>query len=101
MFMQRLVKASGEPSVLTTNTPPSLLYAFKSYKNIPSIHTHYTIKHCNNRMDMSNGVFTNVKDFKIFVILHVQSKASKLFMLYINKTKVHNQTVIFDVPQIT
>ena len=50
MFMNRLVKAFGEPSVLTTDKAPALLCAFKKLqKDDDYAHTkHCTIKHCNN-----------------------------------------------------
>ncbi|PEK77045.1 IS6 family transposase, partial [Bacillus toyonensis] len=43
MFMKRLVKAFGEPTVLTTDKAPALLCALKKMKNNGfNVHT----KHC-------------------------------------------------------
>ncbi|OFD70414.1 hypothetical protein BWGOE8_09500 [Bacillus mycoides] len=80
MFMKRLVKTFGEPTVLTTDKAPALLCALKKLKNNGFyVHT----KHC------------TVKHFKIFVMLHVQSKESKPFMPYINKGEVFKETPPF------
>ncbi|MEB8648096.1 DDE-type integrase/transposase/recombinase [Bacillus cereus] len=50
MFMKRLVKAFGEPMVLTIPKAPALLSAFKKMKsNGFDVHTkYYTVKHFNN-----------------------------------------------------
>lgn len=57
IFMQRLVKAFGEPTVLTTDKAPALICAFKKLeKNGFYAHTehHCTIKHLNNRMEQDH-----------------------------------------------
>ncbi|MEB9683004.1 IS6 family transposase, partial [Bacillus anthracis] len=50
MFMKRLVKAFGEPTVLTTDKAPALLCVLKKLKtNVFYVHTkHCTVKHFNN-----------------------------------------------------
>ncbi|PFE08357.1 IS6 family transposase [Bacillus cereus] len=50
MFMKRLVKDFGEPTVLTTDKAPALLCALKKLKNNGFyVHTkHCTVKHFNN-----------------------------------------------------
>ncbi len=50
MFMKRLMKAFGEPTVLTINKAPVLLCAFKKQKqNVFYIHTeHCAVKYLNN-----------------------------------------------------
>ncbi|MEB9697501.1 IS6 family transposase, partial [Bacillus cereus] len=55
-FMKRLVKHFGEPSVLTTDKAPALLYAFKKLKhNGFYVHTkHCTVKHQNNRIEQDH-----------------------------------------------
>ncbi|EOO24077.1 hypothetical protein IIU_06864 [Bacillus cereus VD133] len=56
MFMKRLVKAFGEPTVLTTDKVPALLYALKKLKNKGFyVHTkHCTVKHFNNRIEQDH-----------------------------------------------
>jgi len=56
MFMKRLVKAFGEPTVLTTDKAPALLCAFKKLKkNGFYKHTKYcTIKHLNNLIEQDH-----------------------------------------------
>ncbi|MEK4418726.1 MULTISPECIES: IS6 family transposase [Bacillus] len=56
MFMQRLVKAFGEPSVLTTDKAPALLCAFKKLKKDDYYtHTkHCTIKYHNNLIEQDH-----------------------------------------------
>ncbi|PEE39132.1 IS6 family transposase, partial [Bacillus cereus] len=56
MFMKRLVKAFGEPSVLMTDKAPALLCAFKKLKNDDYYtHTkHCTIKHRNNLIEQDH-----------------------------------------------
>ncbi|WP_142339009.1 IS6 family transposase, partial [Bacillus thuringiensis] len=56
MFMKRLVKAFGEPSVLTTDKAPALLCAFKKLKKDDYyIRTkHCTIKHRNNLIEQDH-----------------------------------------------
>lgn len=56
MFMKRLVKAFGEPTVLTTDKAPALLYAFKKLqKDEYYTHTkHCTIKHRNNLIEQDH-----------------------------------------------
>ena len=101
MFMKRLVKTFGEPTVLTTDKAPALLCAFKKLKNNDFyVHTkHCTVKHFNNPIeqdiDMSNDVLPDPQDFKISVMLHVQSKESKPFTPYINEDEVFKETPSF------
>ncbi|MDP1459999.1 IS6 family transposase [Bacillus wiedmannii] len=56
MFMKRLVKAFGEPTVLTTDKAPALLCAFKKLKhNGFYVHTkHCTVKHFNNLIEQDH-----------------------------------------------
>ncbi|MBG9494044.1 IS6 family transposase, partial [Bacillus thuringiensis] len=56
MFMKRLVKAFGEPTVLTTDKAPALLCAFKKLKhNGFYLHTkHCTVKHFNNLIEQDH-----------------------------------------------
>ncbi|HDR5354461.1 TPA: IS6 family transposase [Bacillus thuringiensis] len=56
MFMKRLVKAFGEPTVLTTDKAPALLCAFKKLKhNGFYVHTkHCTVKHLNNLIEQDH-----------------------------------------------
>ncbi|MBJ8025703.1 IS6 family transposase [Bacillus cereus] len=56
MFMKRLVKAFGEPMVLTTDKAPALLCAFKKLKhNGFYVHTkHCTVKHLNNLIEQDH-----------------------------------------------
>ncbi|PGS45387.1 IS6 family transposase, partial [Bacillus cereus] len=56
MFMKRIVKAFGEPSVLMTDKAPALLCAFKKLKNDDYYtHTkHCTIKHRNNLIEQDH-----------------------------------------------
>ncbi|MBH0337810.1 transposase [Bacillus thuringiensis] len=56
MFMKRLVKAFGEPTVLTTDKAPALICAFKKLKNNDFyVHTkHCTVKHLNNLMEQDH-----------------------------------------------
>ncbi|EJQ98096.1 hypothetical protein II5_05873 [Bacillus cereus MSX-A1] len=56
MFMKRLVKAYGEPSVLTPDKAPALLCAFKKLqKDDYYTHTkHCTIKHRNNLIEQDH-----------------------------------------------
>ncbi|PFT95540.1 IS6 family transposase, partial [Bacillus thuringiensis] len=56
MLMKRLVKAYGEPSVLTTDTAPALLCAFKKLqKDDYYTHTkHCTIKHRDNLIEQDH-----------------------------------------------
>ncbi|PYE87796.1 putative transposase [Bacillus sp. 196mf] len=56
MFMKRLVKSFGEPSVLTTDKAPALLCAFKKLKRDDYYtHTkHYTIKYRNNLIEQDH-----------------------------------------------
>ncbi|WP_423743058.1 IS6 family transposase [Bacillus cereus] len=56
MFMKRLVKAFGEPSVLTTDKAPALLCAFKKLQK-DDYYTHIkhcTIKHRNNLIEQDH-----------------------------------------------
>lgn len=50
MFMKRLAKAFGEPTVLTADKTPALLCPFKKLQqNRVYVHTkHCTVKHLNN-----------------------------------------------------
>ncbi|MED1565749.1 IS6 family transposase [Bacillus paramycoides] len=56
MFMKRLVKAFGEPTVLTTDKAPALLCAFKKLKkNGFYVHTkHCIVKHLNNLIEQDH-----------------------------------------------
>ncbi|OUA83612.1 IS6 family transposase, partial [Bacillus thuringiensis] len=56
MFMKRLVKDFGEPTVLATNKAPALLCALKKLKhNGLYVHTkHCTIKHLNNLIEQDH-----------------------------------------------
>ncbi|MGG0315482.1 IS6 family transposase [Bacillus mycoides] len=56
MFMKRLVKVFGEPTVLTTDKAPALLCAFKKlWNNGFYKHTkHCTLKHLNNRIEQDH-----------------------------------------------
>ncbi|MEB4820298.1 IS6 family transposase [Bacillus thuringiensis] len=56
LFMKRLVKASGEPTVLTTDKAPALLCALKKLKNNGFyVHTkHCTVKHFNNLIEQDH-----------------------------------------------
>ncbi|MGG5741889.1 IS6 family transposase [Bacillus cereus group sp. IBL03679] len=56
MFMKRLAKAFGEPTVLTTDKAPALLCAFKKLKhNGFYVHTkHCTVKHLNNLIEQDH-----------------------------------------------
>ncbi|MED1269540.1 IS6 family transposase [Bacillus mycoides] len=56
MFMKRLVKAFGEPTVLTTDKAPALLCAFKKLKNNGFyVHTkHCTVKHFNDLVEQDH-----------------------------------------------
>ncbi|MES5913241.1 IS6 family transposase [Bacillus cereus group sp. FL70] len=56
MFMKRLVKAFGEPTVLTTDKAPALPCAFKKLqKNDFYTHTkHCTVKHLNNLIEQDH-----------------------------------------------
>jgi putative transposase len=55
-FMKRLVKAFGEPAVLTTDKVPALLYAFKKLreKGIYKHASHCTVKHRNNLIEQDH-----------------------------------------------
>lgn len=50
IFMKRLVKTFGKPTVLTTDKAPALLCTFKKLKNNGFVGRtkHCTIKHLNN-----------------------------------------------------
>ncbi|PJN52104.1 hypothetical protein BAWEI_59160 [Bacillus mycoides] len=52
--MKRLVKAFGEPIVLTTDKDPALLCAFNKLKEQDFYRrtTHCTVKHLNKTLDM-------------------------------------------------
>ncbi|EEM01721.1 IS6 family transposase [Bacillus pseudomycoides] len=56
MFMKRLIKAFGEPTVVTTDKAPALLCAFKKLKNNGFyVHTkHCTVKHFNNLIEQDH-----------------------------------------------
>ncbi|OUA92307.1 IS6 family transposase [[Bacillus thuringiensis] serovar konkukian] len=56
MFIKRLAKAFGEPTVLTTDKAPALLCAFKKLKhNGFYVHTkHCTVKHLNNLIEQDH-----------------------------------------------
>ncbi|PEV87523.1 IS6 family transposase [Bacillus cereus] len=56
MFMKRIVKAFGEPTVLTTDKAPALLCAFKKLqKNGLYTYTkHCTLKHLNNLIEQDH-----------------------------------------------
>ncbi|MDR4173606.1 IS6 family transposase [Bacillus nitratireducens] len=56
MFMKRLVKAFGEPTVLTTDKAPALLCAFKKLKKngFYARTKHCTIKHLNNLIEQDH-----------------------------------------------
>ncbi|MCU5408990.1 IS6 family transposase [Bacillus cereus] len=56
MFMKRLVKDFGEPTVLTTDKAPALLCALKKLKyNGLYVHTkHCTVKHLNNLIEQDH-----------------------------------------------
>ncbi|HDR4949118.1 IS6 family transposase [Bacillus cereus group sp. FL70] len=56
MFMKRLVKAFGEPTVLTTDKAPALLCALKKLKhNGFYVYTkHCTVKHFNNLIEQDH-----------------------------------------------
>ncbi|MGG0326226.1 DDE-type integrase/transposase/recombinase, partial [Bacillus mycoides] len=56
MFMKRLVKAFGEPTILTTDKAPALLCALKKLKyNGLYVHTkHCTVKHFNNLIEQDH-----------------------------------------------
>ncbi|OUB28162.1 IS6 family transposase [Bacillus thuringiensis serovar yunnanensis] len=56
MFMKRLVKAFGEPTVLTTDKAPALLCALKKLKkNNFYVHTkHCTVKYFNNLIEQDH-----------------------------------------------
>ncbi|PGV97519.1 IS6 family transposase, partial [Bacillus cereus] len=56
MFMKRLVKAFGEPTILTTDKAPALLCALKKLKhNGLYVHTkHCTVKHFNNFIEQDH-----------------------------------------------
>ncbi|MGR5965911.1 DDE-type integrase/transposase/recombinase [Bacillus cereus] len=69
MFMKRLVKAFGEPTVLTTDKAPSLTCTFKIEKerflrirNIVPLSI--SIISSNKAIDISNDVLLNPQDFK-------------------------------------
>ncbi|QWG64607.1 IS6 family transposase [Bacillus mycoides] len=53
MFMKRLIKAFGEPTVLTTDKAPALLFAFKKLQKEEyyTHNKHCTIKHHNNLVE--------------------------------------------------
>ena len=102
MFMKRLVKAFGEPTVLTTDKASALLYAFKKLKkNGFYEHTkHCTVKHFNHLIEQDHRHtkrrFAKSAGFqKISAMLLVSSKESKRFMLYTNKREVKFQTSLF------
>lgn len=56
MFMKRLVKAFGEPTVLTTDKAPALLCTFKKLNNNDIyVHMkHCIVKHFNNLIEMDH-----------------------------------------------
>ncbi|WP_240671917.1 DDE-type integrase/transposase/recombinase, partial [Bacillus thuringiensis] len=56
MFMKRLVKAFGEPTILTTDKAPALLCALTKLKhNGLYVHTkHCTVKHFNNFIEQDH-----------------------------------------------
>ena len=56
MFMKSLVKAFGEPTVLTTDKTPALLCALKKLENNGFyVHTkHCTVKHLNNLIEQDH-----------------------------------------------
>ncbi|PEU91490.1 IS6 family transposase, partial [Bacillus thuringiensis] len=56
MFMKRLVKAFGEPTVLTTDKAPALLCAFNKLKEqgFYKRTTHCTVKHLNNLIEQDH-----------------------------------------------
>ncbi|EJR94499.1 hypothetical protein IKM_05549 [Bacillus mycoides] len=56
MFMKRLVKAFGEPTVLTTDKAPALLCAFKKLNNNDIyVHMkHCIVKHFNNLIEQDH-----------------------------------------------
>ncbi|HDR3658636.1 TPA: IS6 family transposase [Bacillus cereus] len=98
VFMKRLLKTFGEPTVLTTDKAPALLCALK--KNAFYVQTkHCTIKHLNNLIEQDHRHIKRrlVKSagFKTFVIPHVLSKESKPFILHTNKREVISQTSLF------
>ncbi|KFM95233.1 DDE domain protein [Bacillus clarus] len=55
-FMKRLVKAFGEPTVLTTDKAPALLCAFNKLKEQDFYRrtTHCTVKHLNNLIEQDH-----------------------------------------------
>ncbi|HDR3494096.1 IS6 family transposase [Bacillus wiedmannii] len=56
VFMKRLVKTFGEPTVLTTDKAPALLCAFKKLKEqgFYKRTTHCTVKHLNNLIEQDH-----------------------------------------------
>ncbi|WJE84540.1 IS6 family transposase [Bacillus sp. DX3.1] len=56
VFMKRLVKTFGEPTVLTTDKAPALLCAFKKLKEkgFYKSTVHCTVKHMNNRIEQDH-----------------------------------------------
>ncbi|RVU60180.1 IS6 family transposase, partial [Bacillus thuringiensis] len=56
MFMKRLVKDFGEPTILITDKDPALLCALKKLKNNGFyVHTkHCTVKHLNNHIEQDH-----------------------------------------------
>ncbi len=66
MFMKRLVKAFGEPTVLTTDKAPALLCAFeKLKKNGFYMRTkHCTVKYLNNLIEQDHRRFAKSSGFQ-------------------------------------
>ncbi|PFK27620.1 IS6 family transposase [Bacillus cereus] len=56
MFMKRIVKAFGEPTVLTTDKAPALLCAFKKLQRngLYTYTKHCTLKHLNNLIEQDH-----------------------------------------------
>ncbi|WP_374108444.1 IS6 family transposase [Bacillus sp. FDAARGOS_1420] len=100
MFMKRLVKVFGEPTVLTTDKAPALLCAFKKLKhNGFYVHTkHCTVKYLNNLIEQDHRHIK--RRFIGFQNLRHASRTlkgieSKRFMPYTNKREVTFQTSLF------
>ncbi|MES5943719.1 MULTISPECIES: IS6 family transposase [unclassified Bacillus cereus group] len=104
MFMQRLVKAFGEPTVLTTDKDPSLLCAFKKLKkNGFYAHTeHCTIKHLNNLIEQDHRhIKRRLVKSAGFQNLRHASRTIKgietIHAIYVEKEKSYSILLLFDV----
>ncbi|WP_417894949.1 IS6 family transposase [Bacillus thuringiensis] len=104
MFMKRLVKAFGEPMVLTTDKASNLLCTFKKLKhNVFYVHTkHCAVKHLNNLIKQDHRYIKRCfAQSAGFQSLRHASRTLKgiemIHAIYVEKEKSHARLLFFDV----